>query len=116
VTPPLAWRRIAVVHADHEAPFVIRVDCEAHARTGKRIDGAATGQIGGGTRGPAPGGIQKIAAPRAEQEFRISRKLTNADGELVIEQVLLKPKFSRRSGRRVIRKARHALKKAAMAT
>src|SRR5262249_60661755 len=47
----------------------------------------------GGTRGPAPSAIQEITGGGTEQEFRISRKLADTNGDVVIEQMLFEPKF-----------------------
>ncbi len=91
-------RGIAVIDGDHEPQLVVRIDGDAHAGRGQRIGGTAARQVGGGDRRPAPGAVQEIAAALADDELGVGGELTELDGHLVVEHVLLEPHLEQARG------------------
>src|SRR5262249_46096929 len=68
------------------------LDADASAGRGQRIGRSSGRKIGGEKRGPADGVVDEVRRRLALEELAIRRHQAGADGQAVIEGVLLVPK------------------------
>src|SRR5581483_4559902 len=95
-------RGIAIIDADHKAQLLARIDLDPHTRGRQRIGWAASRQVRRRDRRPTPRAVEKPAAALADDELGIGGELPKLDGELVIEQMLLKPQLEQTRGWRCL--------------
>src|SRR5215471_5502706 len=83
--------RRATEHCRQKRYLVGRLELEADAGRGQRIDRPALELIGGEQHRIAERGVDQVACSRADQEFVVGGDLADAQRNLVAEEILLVP-------------------------